>query len=145
MLINQSINQSMPSWHELGTSLTFTWLENALVWFLVYFTTFFIHAVLTASKGKMTAVVNCFVGGDMTTCFDVMTSALKMQAAGFCVSSVHIYQTTRRCIKRRLFYDMISHDIYLLQLGFHPVAAVGRVVQKLERDIYIYIYIYIYI
>jgi len=59
-----------------------------------------------------------------------MTSALKVEAAGFSVSSVHIYQTTRCCIKRRLFYDMISHDIYLVQLGFHPVAAVGRLVQK---------------
>ena len=25
-------------------------------------------------------------------------------------------------------------DMYLLQMGFHPVAVVGRLVQKLERD-----------
>jgi hypothetical protein len=91
---------------------------------------FFIHAVFTASKGKMTADVNCFVGGDVTPCGHVMTSALKMEAAGFSLSSDHIYQTTQRCIKRRLFYDIISYDIYSLQLGFHPVTAVGRLVQK---------------
>jgi hypothetical protein len=28
-------------------------------------------------------------------------------------------------------------DIYLVQLGFHPVGAVGRLVQKWERDSYI--------
>ena len=70
--------------------------------------------------------MNCFVGGNVTQCGDVMTSALKMETAGFSVSSVHIYQTTRRCIKWRLFYDVMSYNIYLLQLGFHTVAAVGR-------------------
>ena len=29
---------------------------------------------------------------------------------------------------------MIWYDIYLLQLGFHPVAVVGKRVQKQERD-----------
>ena len=28
---------------------------------------------------------------------------------------------------------MIRYDVYLLQLGFHLVAAVGRLVQKEER------------
>jgi len=56
--------------------------------------------------------MNCFVGRDVTPCGDVMTSALKMEAAGFSVSSVHIYQTTRCYIKRR-FYDMIYDTIFI--------------------------------
>jgi hypothetical protein len=32
---------------------------------------------------------------------------------------------------------MIGYDIYLLQLGFHPVAVVGKLVQKQETDSYI--------
>ena len=32
---------------------------------------------------------------------------------------------------------MIRYDIHWLQLGFNPVAAVGRFVQKWERDSYI--------
>ena len=35
-----------------------------------------------------------------------------------------------------LWYDLI-YDIYLLQLGFHPVAVVGKLVQKWDRDSYI--------
>jgi len=31
---------------------------------------------------------------------------------------------------------MIWYDIYLLQLDFHPVAAVRKVVKKMERDSY---------
>jgi hypothetical protein len=31
---------------------------------------------------------------------------------------------------------MIWYDIYLLQLGFHAVAVVGKLVQKYERDSY---------
>jgi len=34
-----------------------------------------------------------------------------------------------------MWCDMI-YDIYLLQLGFYPVAAVGSLVQKQERDSY---------
>jgi hypothetical protein len=30
-----------------------------------------------------------------------------------------------------------QYDIYLLQLGFRPVAVVGKPVQKYERDSYI--------
>jgi hypothetical protein len=33
--------------------------------------------------------------------------------------------------------DMICYDICLLQMGFHPVAVVGKLVQKQERDSYI--------
>jgi hypothetical protein len=29
-----------------------------------------------------------------------------------------------------IVYDMIWYDIYLMQLGFQPVAAVGKLVQK---------------
>ena len=32
---------------------------------------------------------------------------------------------------------MKRYDIYLLQLGFQPVAAVGKLVQTQERDSYI--------
>jgi len=32
---------------------------------------------------------------------------------------------------------IFDDDIYLLQLGFHLVAAVGRLAQKWERDRYI--------
>ena len=38
-----------------------------------------------------------------------------------------------------------SYMIFLLQLGFHPLAVVSKLVQKEESDSYIYIYIYIYI
>jgi 23S rRNA maturation mini-RNase III len=31
---------------------------------------------------------------------------------------------------------MIQYDIYLLQLGFHPLAVVGKLVQKYETAIY---------
>jgi hypothetical protein len=34
-------------------------------------------------------------------------------------------------------YDMIRYDIYLLELGFHPVAVVSKLVQKQDRDSYI--------
>ena len=33
-------------------------------------------------------------------------------------------------------YDMIRYDIYLLELGFHPVAVVSKLVQKQDRDSY---------
>jgi len=41
---------------------------------------------------------------------------------------VHIYIHTyiRKCIYTNICHD----DIYLLQLGFHPVAVVGKLVQK---------------
>ena len=29
------------------------------------------------------------------------------------------------------------YDIYLLQLGFHPVAVVGKLLQNWERDSYV--------
>ena len=32
------------------------------------------------------------------------------------------------------YYDMIWYDIYLLQLGFHPVAVVGRCIQIGKRQ-----------
>jgi hypothetical protein len=36
-----------------------------------------------------------------------------------------------------MFRRILRYDIYLLQLGFHPVAVVGRLVQKEERDSYL--------
>jgi hypothetical protein len=35
-----------------------------------------------------------------------------------------------------IWYDMIRYDTtrYLLQMGFHPVAVVGKLVQKQYRD-----------
>ena len=35
------------------------------------------------------------------------------------------------------YYMIWLYDIYLLQLGYHPVTVVGRLVQKSERDSYI--------
>ena len=35
-----------------------------------------------------------------------------------------------------IWFD-IWYDIYLLQLGFHPVAVVGKLAQKWDRDSYI--------
>ena len=83
--------------------MAFTWLHNTHVRFLGYFAAFFVHAVCTASKGMITAMP-CFVGGDVTSCSVIMSSALMMEATGSSVSSVHIYQTTRRYIKMQLFY-----------------------------------------
>ena len=36
-----------------------------------------------------------------------------------------------------IWYCKIWYDIYLLQLDFHPVAAVGKLVQKEKTDSYI--------
>ena len=101
---------------------------------------FFIHAVFTASKVRWLQMWT-FVVGDVTPCVDVMTSALMMEATGFSVSSAHIYQTTRRCIKRLLFYDIymiymiwydIWYDIWWYDMTWYMMIW------------YIYIYIYIY-
>ena len=40
------------------------------------------------------------------------------------------------CKKHSIWYDMMWYDIYLLQLGFHPVAVVGKFVQKYDTVIY---------
>ena len=33
-----------------------------------------------------------------------------------------------------VWYGMTWYDVYLLQMGFHPVAVVGKLVQKYERN-----------
>jgi len=48
--------------------------------------------------------------------------------------NVHIYiltYTYKHTYIRKYIYKNVCHgDIYLLQLGFHPVAVVGKLVQK---------------
>jgi len=34
-------------------------------------------------------------------------------------------------------FDTTRYDIYLLQMGLHPIAVVGKLVQKQERDSYV--------
>jgi len=43
---------------------------------------------------------------------------------------IHLAQDrdTRRALVNE--YELIYDDIYLLQMGFHPVAAVGKLVRK---------------
>jgi hypothetical protein len=43
-----------------------------------------------------------------------------------CTALSHRKQLRGKNVK----FDMIWYDIYLLQMGFHPVAAVGRLVRK---------------
>ena len=40
-------------------------------------------------------------------------------------------------LENRAVCDTVWYDIYLLQLGFDPVAVVGKLVQKQERDNYL--------
>ena len=41
---------------------------------------------------------------------------------------------TEGCLRTQYRWEYYVWYIYLLQLGFHPVAVIGRHVQKLETD-----------